>query len=109
MTVRPSRPALAFNDPAFFDALDEDRVDARSKKLFLFGPERMGLVTAHFYDRVGGPQEPLTFEPAVTCAIAALPGAEIELLSRPSVTAPQLSSVPPPSPSKPADPDPYKD
>ena len=43
VTVRPARPALAFDDPAFFAALDEDRVDTRSKKLFLFGPERMAL------------------------------------------------------------------
>jgi AMP nucleosidase len=43
ITVRPARPALGFDDPSFFAALDEDRVDVRSKKLFLFGPERMGL------------------------------------------------------------------
>lgn len=73
------------------------------------GPTRMGLVTARFYDRVGGPTAPLSFEPAVTLAIAALPGAQVELMSRPSITAPPLSS---PSraqrPSRP-DPDPYKD
>ena len=55
------------------------------------GPERMGLVTARFFDRVGGPTEPLSFEPAVTLAIAALPGAEVELFSRPSVVAPPIS------------------
>jgi AMP nucleosidase len=49
ITVRPARPGLAFDDPSFFAALDEDRVDARSKKLFLFGPERMGLSV----DRLG--------------------------------------------------------
>lgn len=43
ITVRPSRRGLAFDDPDFFAALDEDRVDARSKKLFLFSPERMAL------------------------------------------------------------------
>jgi ubiquinone/menaquinone biosynthesis C-methylase UbiE len=69
------------------------------------GAERMGLVTARFYDRVGGPTAPLTFEPVVTLAIAALPGAEVELLSRPTVKAPVLASSPPPRP----DPDPYKD
>ncbi|WP_312029931.1 AMP nucleosidase [Actinomycetospora sp. TBRC 11914] len=49
ITVRPARPALPFDDPSFFAALDEDRVDVRSKKLFLFGPERMGLSV----DRLG--------------------------------------------------------
>ena len=57
VTVRPSRPALAFNDPAFFDALDEDRVDARSKKLFLFGPERMGLSVDRLGHYTGTPAE----------------------------------------------------
>ena len=60
------------------------------------GPERIGRVTARFFDQVGGPTAPLTFEPAVTLAVAALPGAEVELASRPSITAPVLSSVPPP-------------
>lgn len=73
------------------------------------GPERMGLVTARFYDRLGGPTAPLTFEPAVTLGIAALPGAAVELHGRPVVTAPPLaSSSPPPRPSRPP-PDPYKD
>ena len=61
------------------------------------GPERMGRVTARFYDQVGGPTAPLVFEPAATLAIAALPGAEVELAVRPSVVAPRLSKVPPPS------------
>lgn len=43
VSVRPSRPALPFDDPGFFAALDEDRYDLRAKKLFLFGPERMAL------------------------------------------------------------------
>lgn len=72
------------------------------------GPERMGLVTAKFYDRVGGPTAPLTFEPAVTLAIAALPGAEVDLMSRPNVTAPPLGGAPADRPSRPT-PDPYKD
>lgn len=59
------------------------------------GPERMARVTARFYDQVGGPAEPLVFEPAATLAIAALPGAEVELAVRPSVVAPRLSSPPP--------------
>lgn len=73
------------------------------------GPERSGLVTARFYDRVGGPTSPLSFEPAVTLAVAALPGAEVELMSRPSVTAPRLGSVPPARLSSRPPPDPYKD
>ncbi|MDQ3988734.1 MAG: hypothetical protein M3291_05985 [Actinomycetota bacterium] len=43
VTVRPARRALAFDDPDFFAALDEDRFGLRAKKLFLFGPERMAL------------------------------------------------------------------
>lgn len=66
------------------------------------GPERMGRVTARFYDQVGGPTEPLVFEPAATLAIAALPGTEVELAVRPSVVAPRLSSPssPPPPPGE---------
>jgi ubiquinone/menaquinone biosynthesis C-methylase UbiE len=59
------------------------------------GPERMGLVLARFYDRVGGPTAPLVFDPAATLVIAALPGAEVELMVRPSVVAPRLSNTPP--------------
>jgi len=64
------------------------------------GPERMGLVTARFYDQVGGPTAPLVFEPAATLAIAALPGDEVALTVRPSVVAPRLSSLPPPPDEK---------
>jgi AMP nucleosidase len=49
ITARPSRPQPPFDDPAFFTALDEDRVDTRAKKLFLFSPERMALSI----DRIG--------------------------------------------------------
>lgn len=74
------------------------------------GDERMGLVTARFFDRIGGPTEPMSFAPAVTCAIAAHPGAEVELATRHSVKVPSLSNAPPATPSKPkVDPDPYKD
>jgi ubiquinone/menaquinone biosynthesis C-methylase UbiE len=54
------------------------------------GPERMGLVAARFYDHVGGPTAPLAFEPVVTLVVAAHPGAEVELASRPSAKAPPL-------------------
>jgi AMP nucleosidase len=43
VAVRPSRRALALDDPALFAALDEGEWDLRAKKLFLFGPERMAL------------------------------------------------------------------
>jgi len=69
------------------------------------GEERMNQVTARFYDQVGGPTSPLVFEPVATLAIAALPGAEVDLAVRPSVVAPRLSndSAPPPAhPSAPA-------
>ena len=49
ITARASRPQPPFDDPAFFEALDEERVDTRSKKLFLFSPERMALSL----DRIG--------------------------------------------------------
>ena len=64
------------------------------------GPERMGQVTARFYEQVGGPMAPLVFEPTATLAIAALPGAEVDIAVRPSVVAPRLSQTPsePPRP-----------
>jgi protein-L-isoaspartate O-methyltransferase len=53
------------------------------------GEHRMGLVAARFYDGVGGPTAPLPWDPPATLAIAALPGAEIALRSRPSVVVPK--------------------
>jgi hypothetical protein len=52
------------------------------------GDARMQRVAARFCERVGGPGAPLSFEPTATIAIAALPGAEVELQHRPSVRAP---------------------
>ncbi|MFD1936779.1 MULTISPECIES: hypothetical protein [Nonomuraea] len=57
VTVRASRRAPAFDDPAFFAALDEDRIDLRSKKLFLFGPERMALSLDRLSHYCGTPAE----------------------------------------------------
>lgn len=57
VTVRASRPAVAFDDPAFFAALDEDRFDLRVKKLFLFGPERMALSLDRLSHYTGTPAE----------------------------------------------------
>lgn len=96
---------------AFIAAIREGRTWRRVWQEL--GEERMGLVTARFYDRVGGPMEPMSFEPAVTCAIAALPGAQVELATRHSVKVPALQSssqVPaPPSSTAVARKDPYKD
>ncbi|MDB4940503.1 MAG: hypothetical protein JWP97_37 [Labilithrix sp.] len=86
------RHAVTFpSAEAFTDAIREGRT-WRSIWAEL-GPERMGLVTARFYDQVGGPTAPLTFEPCATLAIAALPGAEVALAVRPSVIAPRLSTT----------------
>ena len=57
VTVRPSRRALAFNDPGFFPALDEEGFDLRAKKLFLFGPERMALSLDRLSHYCGTPAE----------------------------------------------------
>lgn len=101
------RHTVAFpSAEAFTNAIREGRTWRRVWEEL--GPERMGLVAARFYDRVGGPTAPLSFEPAVTLAIAALPGAEVELMSRTSAKAPLLVSAPPKRPSRPP-PDPYKD
>jgi ubiquinone/menaquinone biosynthesis C-methylase UbiE len=53
------------------------------------GEFRMERVAARFYEVVGGPDVPLTFAPPATLAIAALPGAEVQLVNRPSVRASQ--------------------
>jgi AMP nucleosidase len=57
ITARPSRRALAFADPDFFAALDEERFDLRAKKLFLFGPERMALSLDRLSHYCGTPAE----------------------------------------------------
>lgn len=57
VTARPSRRALAFDDPDFFAALDEYRFDLRAKKLFLFGPERMALSLDRLGHYCGTPAE----------------------------------------------------
>jgi ubiquinone/menaquinone biosynthesis C-methylase UbiE len=52
------------------------------------GQVRMDRVAARFYGEVGGPEVPLSFRPAATLAVAALPGAEVELAHRPSMRVP---------------------
>ncbi len=54
------------------------------------GDARLARVAARFYETCGGPDAPLSFAPCATLAIAALPGAEVELAHRPSVRAPDL-------------------
>jgi SAM-dependent methyltransferase len=51
------------------------------------GDARMERVAARFYEWCGGPDRPLSFDPPATLAIAAVPGAEVELEHRPSVRA----------------------
>ena len=53
------------------------------------GEARLARVATRFYDQVGGPGTPLSFHPPATIAIAALPGAEVELELRPSVRVPR--------------------
>jgi AMP nucleosidase len=55
--VRPSRPALALDDPALFGALDEWGWDLRAKKLFLFSAERQALSMARLQHYCGTPAE----------------------------------------------------
>jgi SAM-dependent methyltransferase len=52
------------------------------------GDARLERVASRFYEKVGGPETPLSFDPPATLAIAALPGAEVGLQHRPSVRAP---------------------
>jgi hypothetical protein len=49
------------------------------------GDVRMEKVASTYYARNGGPDVPVSFEPAATLVIAARPGAEVELEHRPSV------------------------
>jgi SAM-dependent methyltransferase len=54
------------------------------------GDARVERLAARFYERTLGPDAPLSFTPAATLAIAALPGAEVELEHRPSIRVPAL-------------------
>src|SRR6476661_9113534 len=55
--VRPSRPALDLADAALFVAVDESEWDVRSKKLFLFAPERVALSLDRLAHYTGTPPE----------------------------------------------------
>jgi hypothetical protein len=52
------------------------------------GDARLERVTTRFYEHVGGPSTPLSFDSPATLAIAAEPGVAGELEHRPSVCAP---------------------
>jgi SAM-dependent methyltransferase len=54
------------------------------------GDVRLERVAARFYEWCGGPDQPLSFDPPATLAIAARPGDEVELEVRPSVRAGKL-------------------
>src|SRR3954451_11205602 len=55
--VSTSPPALGLDDAAVFAAVDEGRWDLRSKKLFLFGPERVALSLDRLAHYTGTPPE----------------------------------------------------
>jgi AMP nucleosidase len=57
ISVSPGRPALDLHDPALGPALDEASTDPRSKKLFLFSPERMALSIDRLAHYTGTPAE----------------------------------------------------
>ena len=52
------------------------------------GDARLERVAARFYERIGGPSTPVSFDPPATLAIAALPGAQVDLGNRSSVRVP---------------------
>ncbi len=52
------------------------------------GSERFARVSARFYEKIGGPDAPLSFDSPATIAIGGLPGAEITLENRPSLRVP---------------------
>jgi ubiquinone/menaquinone biosynthesis C-methylase UbiE len=57
------------------------------------GEARFSALGARFFEKVGGPDVPLSFDSPATIAIGALPGAEIELENRPSLRVPKVSIV----------------
>jgi ubiquinone/menaquinone biosynthesis C-methylase UbiE len=59
------------------------------------GDARVERLATRFYEFTDGPDAPLSFDPPATLAIAALPGAEVELEHRPSIRVPAASVLPP--------------
>ncbi len=54
------------------------------------GEARAARVASRFFEKAGGPSVPLACQPPATIAIAALPGADVELAHRPSVRVPRV-------------------
>ena len=54
------------------------------------GDERIERVAAHFYAKVGGPNEALIAEPPATLIIAGRPGDELRLRDAASIVVPPL-------------------
>ena len=54
------------------------------------GDARIERLAARFYEFTNGPDAPLSFDPPATLAIAALPGAEVDLEHRPSIRVPAV-------------------
>jgi ubiquinone/menaquinone biosynthesis C-methylase UbiE len=72
------RHTLSFaSAEAFFKAMSEACTWRRVWEEL--GPARLERIATRFYERVGGPDAPLSFEPPATLAIATLPGAEVDL------------------------------
>lgn len=81
------RHTMAFaSGEAFFNALREACTWRRIWEEL--GDARMSRVAARFYGMIGGPDQPLSFDPPATLAIAGMPGSEVELASRASVRIP---------------------
>jgi hypothetical protein len=57
------------------------------------GDERFARVSARFYEKIGGPDVPLSFDSPATIAVGGLPGAEIALENRPSLRVPVASKA----------------
>jgi ubiquinone/menaquinone biosynthesis C-methylase UbiE len=55
------------------------------------GEARFSRLGARFYEKMGGPDTPISFDSPATIAVGALPGAEIELEHRPSLRVPRTS------------------
>jgi hypothetical protein len=60
------------------------------RRMVELGEERVAALLSRFYARVASQDAPITYSPAATIVIAALPGAEVELPHRPSVRVPAV-------------------
>lgn len=76
-------PVTFPTNEAFVDAVREACVWRRVWEEI--GDVRMQKVATTYYSRNGGPDAPVSFEPAATLVLGARPGAEVALENRPSV------------------------